>query len=307
MILKEKLQLIRNISGLSQAALALRLEVSFVAFNNWWTGKSQPRPKKLALIDDLYRELSGQKLIPDDVLVAKKMLIAREAKKYPNILKVINDNPDIYNQFLLSLTYHSNKIEGSTLSEDETADILFNNQTLSNKSLIEHLEVKNHQAALNYLFNYLQLGSVISEELILKLHSILLNGIRDDAGRLRRHAVRIVGAYVPTANYLKLPELIKSLVKDINKPAKDVISLVSRTHAEFEKIHPFADGNGRIGRLMMAAQLIKAKLPPAVIEQGVKRRYYSCLNRAQLKGEYQELEDFICEAILKGFKIMDRK
>lgn len=307
MNLREKLQIIQNISALTQSALAAKLEVSFVAFNNWWTGKSQPRAKKLALIDDLYRELTGQKMIPDDVLVAKKMLIVQAAKKYPDVLKTINDNPDIYNQFLLSLTYHSNKIEGSTLSEGETADILFNSQTLSNKSLVEHLEVKNHQAALNYLFNYLKSKAKIDEELILKLHSILLNGIRDDAGCLRRHAVRIVASYVPTANYLKLPELIKTLVKDINGQDKDLVSLISRTHAEFEKIHPFADGNGRIGRLIMAAQLIRANLPPAVIEQGVKRRYYSCLNRAQLKGEYPQLEDFVCEAILKGFKILDRK
>lgn len=307
MTLKEKLQLIRNISGLSQVALAAKLGVSFVAFNNWWTGKSQPRSKKLALIDDLYRELSGQKLIPADVLVAKKMLISRESEKYSDVLKVINDNPDIYNQFLLSLTYHSNKIEGSTLSEDETADILFNNQNLSNKSLVEHLEVKNHQAALNYLFNFLKSKIKIDEELILKLHSILLNGIRDDAGRWRQHAVRIVGAYVPTANYLKLPELVKSLVNNINRPNKDIISLVSQTHAEFEKIHPFSDGNGRIGRLIMVAQLIRANLPPAVIEQGVKRSYYSCLNRAQLKSEYSQLEDFISEAVLKGFKIMARQ
>ncbi|MFA5163160.1 MAG: Fic family protein [Patescibacteria group bacterium] len=307
MNLREKLQIIQNISSLTQTALAARLEVSFATFNSWWTGKSQPRPKKLELIDGLYRELSGQKLIPDDVLVAKKMLVAKEAKKYPDILKLISDNPDIYDQFLLSLTYHSNKIEGSTLSEDETADILFNNQALSNKSLIEHLEVKNHQAALNYLFTYLKSKVRISEELILKLHSILLNGIRDDAGCFRQHAVRIVGSYVPTANYLKVPELIKALVKDINEADKDIIATTSRIHAEFEKVHPFADGNGRIGRLIMAAQLVRANLPPAVIEQGVKRRYYSSLNRAQLKGEYPPLEDFICEAVLKGCKIVDRK
>ncbi len=306
MNLREKLRIIQKVSGLTQTELAAKIGVSFVAFNNWWTGKSQPRQSKLTVIDELYKELTGEKIIPDNVLLAKKSLISNQSKKHPNILKLIVSNPDIYDQFLLSLTYNSNKIEGSTLSENETADILFNDRALSNKSLIEQLEVKNHQAALQYLFNYLKLSKKINKELILKLHSILLNGIRDDAGFLRNHGVRIVGSNVPTANYLKLPELVNNLVEDINRKNKDVIALVANIHARFEQIHPFGDGNGRIGRLIMAAMLIKANFPPAVVRQEIKRQYYECLNAAQLKGEFSCLEDFICEAVSEGFDIINR-
>jgi Fic family protein/DNA-binding XRE family transcriptional regulator len=307
MNLLEKLRIIQKSSNLTQTELAAKIGVSFVAFNNWWTGKSQPHPKTLLVIDDLYKELTGAQIIPDNILLAKKLLILKKSEKYQNILKTIISSPDIYDQFLLLLTYNSNKIEGSTLSENETADIMFGNQALPNKSLIEQLEVKNHQTALQYLFNYLKSNRNITKELILRLHSILLNGIRDDAGFFRNHGVRIIGSNVPTANYLKLPKLVDDLVVDINKKTKDIIALISNIHARFEQIHPFADGNGRIGRLIMVAMLVKVNFPPAVVRQEIKRQYYNCLNKAQLKGEFSQLEDFICEAVLKGFDIINRK
>ena len=307
MNLQEKLKIIQKLSGRTQTELATKMGVSFVAFNNWWTGKSSPHKNKLLIIDDLYKELTGQKIIPDDVLVAQKALILKESKKYRSVLKTIVSNPDIYDQLLLSLTYNSNKIEGSTLSEHETADIMFKNRSLPNKSLIEQLEVKNHQTALQYLFNYLQNDASINKNLILKLHAILMNGIRDDAGCLRNHAVRIVGTNVPTANYLKLPKLIDDLTKDINKKGTDILALVSRIHARFEQIHPFADGNGRIGRMIMTAMLLRANLAPAVIKQEIKHLYYNYLNKAQVKEEFSQLEAFICEAVSKGFDIVNRK
>jgi Fic family protein len=134
-----------------------------------------------------------------------------------------------------------------------------------------------------------------------------MNGIRDDAGFFRNHGVRIVGANVPTANYLKLPELMSELIKDINEPTKDIVALASNIHARFEAIHPFADGNGRIGRLIMIAMLLRKNFAPAVIKQEIKRQYYNYLNKAQLKSEFSQLEDFICEAVLKGFNIIKRK
>lgn len=307
MKLVEKLQLIQKISGLTQTEIANKIGVSFTAFNNWWTGKATPRAKRLLIIDDLYKELTGQAIIPEEVLEAKKQIILKESKKYKNIVKTIISSPDIYNQLILSLTYNSNRIEGSTLSEGETADIMFNNRALPNKSLIEQLEVKNHQTALNFLFNYLKTNKKIDKELILKLHSILLSGIRDDAGFFRNHGVRIVASNVPTANYIKIPNLIENLVNDINKVEKDIISLTSKNHAIFEQIHPFSDGNGRLGRLIMLAMLVRKNIAPAVVQQEKKYKYYASLNKAQLKNDFSQLEDFICESIFFAFKIINRE
>lgn len=307
MTIKEKLKIIQTVSGLTQTEIATKIGVSFVAFNNWWNEKSEPRKKQAIIIDELYKEYTGQNIIPETMLFAKKELIVKESKKYKNILGVILGNPDIYDQFLLSLTYNSNKIEGSTLSEDETADIMFNNKSISDKSIIEQLEVKNHQAALKYLFTQLEDVKKINEKLILKLHSVLMNGIRDDAGAYRRHGVRIVGSNVPTANYLKVPILMSNIVGEINKKQKDNITHVSNIHARFEQVHPFSDGNGRIGRLILVAMILVKNIAPATVKQEYKRLYYTSLRRAQLKDDFTQLEDFICNAIMVGFDILGRK
>ena len=168
-------------------------------------------------------------------------------------------------------------------------------------------KTKNHQAALQYLFAYSKDRKKINEGLILKLHSILMNGIRDDAGVYRNHGVRIVGSNLPTANYLKVPILMKDIVKNISQEKKDFVAHASNIHARFEQIHPFSDGNGRIGRLVLVAMLLQKNIAPATIKQENKRLYYTCLRRAQLNDDFTQLEDFICDAIVYGFDILERK
>lgn len=299
----EKLEIIKNLSGLTQEKLAKKLEVSFATLNSWINNRSEPRRKAGENINNLYFKYTGQKVILDDFLVAKKQIISDKSKNHKDILKEIMENPDIYDQFMLSFTYNTNRIEGSTLTEDDTKAILFDNIALPNKDIIEQLEVKNHQTAWQYLLNHLS----INEGLILKLHGILMNSIRDDAGSYRKHSVRIVGVRVPTASHLKVPELMKKTVKDINSRNKDVVSHIAKIHSEFEQIHPFSDGNGRIGRLIMQAMLLLKNLAPAIIKQEKKRLYISCLSRSQLKKDFIPLEGFICDSILEGFKILERK
>lgn len=308
MTIKQKLQLIRNLSGLTQESLAKKLGVSFPTINSWINGKSIPRRKAKENINNLYFEFTGQKNIPDDFLTAKKQIIKDKAKKHKNVLKELIENPDIYDQFLLSLTYHTNKLEGSTLTEDETKAILFDNIALKNKSMTEQLEAKNHQTALQYLFKHLIApSSKVNEELILKLHSILMNGIKTDAGFYRGHGVRIVGTNVPTANYLKVPALMKQIAQDISYRGKDIVLHITKIHSRFEQIHPFSDGNGRIGRLLMNAMLLKNNFPPAVVRQEKKRVYNDCLKKSQLQENFLPLEEFFYTAILEGFKILERK
>jgi Fic family protein/DNA-binding XRE family transcriptional regulator len=308
MIIVEKLKIIQNLSGLTQEKLAKELGVSFVSFNRWINGKSKPRRKAEENINNLYFRYTGQKDIPEDPLKAKKQILLNKSKKYKNVLGKIIRSPDICDQFLLALTYHTNKLEGSTLTENETRAILFDNVALPNRDIIEQLEVKNHQAVLYYLWNHLYSSShKINEALILKLHSILMNGIKSDAGSYRRHAVRIVGTYVPTANYLRVPQLMKKLVKDIDCRTNDIVVHASNIHSRFEKIHPFSDGNGRIGRLILGAMLLANNLPPAIIKQQKKRFYNSYLKNSQLKGNFTALESFVCDSIIEGFKILERR
>lgn len=306
MTVQEKLQIIKQATGLTQTKLAERFAVSFAAFNSWWTGKSSPRPKMLSAIDELFLEVTGQKIIPVEQLTAKKQVLAKKSQKYKTVIAKILDNPDIRDTFLLKLTYHSNRIEGSTLTEPDTAAILFDNAALPNKSLTEQLEAKNHQTALNYLFGYIAQNGALNEKLVLNLHSILMNGIISDAGTYRSHAVRILGVNLPTADYRKLPDLISVIISDAAKKTDDIIALSASVHSRFEQVHPFSDGNGRIGRILMCAMLLKANMAPAIIRQEKKRPYNAYLYKAQAKGDHSQLEDFLCDAVMDGFKILER-
>jgi Fic family protein/DNA-binding XRE family transcriptional regulator len=306
MNISEKLKITKRLSGLTQENLAKELGVSFATLNSWLNSKSKPHKSKLSSINKLLSKYTGVTVFDDEkVTINKKDVIHKKAKKYKNVLQLIFKRTDLYDQLILSLTYNTNRIEGSTLTEDETAAVIFRNETIKNKNLVEHLEAKNHQSAIKFLFDHLSKKEKIDEKLILKLHSILMSGIRDDAGFYRRHGVRIVGSNVPTANYLKVPELMEKLVREINQRPKDAIEHATHIHSRFEQIHPFSDGNGRIGRLVLSAMLLENNLPPAVIEIKEKRLYLSYLRKSQLKNEFMALKDFICDCILNGFKIME--
>lgn len=306
MKVSEKLRLIQQISGLTQEKISQQLEVSFATLNSWINEKSLPRKKKQEAINELYSQYAGIKIIPDDLLQAKKEVIAIKNMKHPGIVKEILANPDIHKRFVLSLTYNTNRIEGSTLTEDETAGILFENVSPPHRSLTEQLEAKNHQSALRYLFAWTIDKNKVNEGLVLKLHSILMNSIREDAGAYRNHGVRILGANIPTANYLKVPALLKELIKNINAPVKDIIAHVSEIHGRFEQIHPFSDGNGRIGRLLIQVMLLRKNFPPALIMQDKKALYIKYLNKFQTTGDSSLLQDFISDAIMSGFDVLER-
>lgn len=307
MTTRQKLQIIQKTLGLTQTNLAQKFGVSFPTLNSWITGKSVPRPKMQAAIDELFSEITGQKIIPDDILTAKKQILLQKSHEHQNIAAKILDNPDIKDQLILKLTYNSNRIEGSTLSEPDTAAILFDNAALPNKSLTEQLEAKNHQTALNYLFDYVSKKEKINEEFVLKLHAILMNAIRPDAGAYRNHAVRIIGVNLPTSNYVSVPKLVKKVMGQVNNGSGDMIALSADVHSKFEQIHPFSDGNGRVGRLLMNAMLLEANLAPAVVRQEQKQLYYNYLYKAQTEKDRSRLENFLCDSILYGFDILERK
>lgn len=305
---RQKLEIIQKMLGLTQTKLSEKFGVSFAAFNSWWTGKSKPRAKMQVSIDELFLEVTGQKIIPSDQLTAKKQALRQKSGEHKSVIAEILSNPDIRDQFILKLTYHSNSIEGSTLTETDTAAILFDNAALPNKSLTEQLEAKNHQTALNYLFDRVAKKEKIDEALVLKLHGILMNGVRPDAGIYRNHGVRITGVNLPTANYTNVPKLISGVMALITDKTQDqdIIALSAGVHSKFEQIHPFGDGNGRVGRLLMNAMLLGANFVPAIIRQEQKRLYYTYLYKAQTKDDQSQLEDFLCEAVIDGFKILDR-
>jgi Fic family protein/DNA-binding XRE family transcriptional regulator len=304
----QALKKIRATSGMTQEALARELGVSFVTLNSWERGRSTPRKKMQERIHASHAHyVTGNQNVSHTALAEKKEQIATLQHAHANIARLLSRN-DIREQYLLSLTHNTNRIEGSTLSEAETAAVLFDDATIPQKTLTEHLEAKHHQHVLETLFARARDNTLpnITQTYILSLHHTLMNGILDSAGSYRTHSVRIVGAHVPTTNWQKIPERMHALTIEMRHlEKKDPIAHLARTHALFEQIHPFADGNGRIGRILMHHMALRYNLPPLLISHSRKRAYYACLQTAQLKDIHEPLQDFLCDAIIESYAMCD--
>lgn len=326
MDIKLQLQQIQHWASISQTELAQQLGVSFATVNSWIHGKSVPRDKAQEQIKKLHTKYSGKgdsftQDIDKNLAYIDFLIRNNRATLSKSMASFILKHTDVFEEFALKITYHSNGIEGSTLTMEDTADILFNNAIIPNKTLNEHLEARNHRKALIYLFEGIEKGIDITVEFIHKLHLILMAGILDEAGTFRKHPVRIVGSFVPTANYLKIPDLMTQLEKDIRGYKVDTMSIkksdsvkvlnelfkhIAVVHAVFEKIHPYPDGNGRVGRLLMIAMLLQNKISPAIITQESKRTYYNYLSVAQIDEKYDALTSYIIEATLGGFAVLEK-
>lgn len=283
-------------SGWSQEQLARKLGVSFATLNSWVNKRSVPRAKALHNIDRLYLDVVGVDEIDTDTLLNAKQLALR-LRTTP---KKISDDKDTLDKLTLYLTYHTNTIEGSTMTLSDVKEVIFDHKVLTNRTAVEQAEARNHQAALYWLIDELVSNGddfVINEALILGIHLRLMNGIIGDAGQYRKHAVRIMGAHVTLANWAKIPDLISELTEDLAKPADDIIEVLANTHARFEQIHPFSDGNGRAGRLIMLAQALKFGLIPPLVIKERRYAYYKYLELAQTKENYAPLELFIAQSI----------
>ncbi|OGL30844.1 hypothetical protein A3F37_00160 [Candidatus Saccharibacteria bacterium RIFCSPHIGHO2_12_FULL_41_12] len=291
-----QLKSILNASGWSQEQLAHNLNVSFATLNSWINDRSQPRAKALLSIEKLYLDTVGVDSVDDAALMPAKLA----ALKLLASPKSISGSKEVLDKLTLYLTYHTNTIEGSTMTLSDVEDVIFDHKVLSNRTAIEQTEARNHQATLHWLLQELVdkgNGFVIDEKLILGIHLRLMNGIISDAGQYRKHAVRIIGSHVALANWAKVPELVASLIDDLKSPSTDIIKVLAATHARFEKIHPFSDGNGRAGRLILLAQALKAGLIPPLVVKERKHAYYKYLELAQTKDDYMPLELFISESM----------
>ncbi len=291
----EQLRQILKLSSWSQEQLASKLGVSFPALNAWVNGRSIPRAKAQQRISLLYTQIVGAPEVSEaDVREKSQSVLVNTLSAHQ-----IVSNKHLLDTLTLHLTYHTNTIEGSTMTLSDVNDVLFDNKVLSNRTAIEQLEAKNHQSALFWLIDKLASKEKlkIDEELILNLHLRLMNGIVSDAGQYRKHTVRIMGVNVPLANWQKIPNLIDELVRGHDGGSSSVVSKIAHFHAKFEQIHPFSDGNGRTGRLLMLAQALQAKIAPPIVVKERKYAYYKYLELAQVKENYLPLELFVAESI----------
>lgn len=188
-------------------------------------------------------------------------------------------------EFLIDFTYNSNAIEGNTLTLQETALILKEGITIDKKPLKEHLEAVGHKDAFYYIEDLVKEKIEMSEKVIKDIHSLVLMDKPQDKGRYRRIPVAILGAiHEPPQPYI-IPKLMEDLMCDYKEDmkTKHIIEKISLFHLKFEEIHPFIDGNGRTGRLLLNLELMREGYPPINIKFKDRKKYYDCFTDYHLK------------------------
>ena len=251
--------------------------------------------KKWNISERSVRNYCAQERIPGVVLIGKTWHIPENAekparsngKKTPvkTLLSILQEEKrtkyagSIYHKTQIDLTYNSNHIEGSRLTHDQTRYI-FETNTIGVENEVlnvdDVIETSNHFRCIDLIIDHA--ASTLSEHFIKKLHHILKTGTSDS-----REDWFAVGEYKRLPNEVggmqtSLPEEVadkmKALLSDYNAVPKKTLDNILDFHVRFERIHPFQDGNGRVGRLIMFKECLKYNIVPFIIEENLKLFYY---------------------------------
>lgn len=192
-------------------------------------------------------------------------------------------------EFTVEYTYNSNAIEGNTLTLRET-DMVLRGLTIDQKPLKDHMEAIGHKEAFDFVRELVRDNVPISERIIQQIHYLVLADKKDDRGVYRRVPVRIMGAqHEPVQPYMIQPRM-EQLMHSFAESTEHIITKLARFHIEFEGIHPFIDGNGRTGRLLVNLELMKAGYPPIDIKFTDRIAYYNAFDEYYTKGNLVAME-----------------
>jgi Fic family protein len=192
-------------------------------------------------------------------------------------------------EFIVEYTYNSNAIEGNTLTLRET-DLVLRGLTIDKKPLKDHMEAVGHKEAFEFVSELVKENTPLSESVIKQIHYLVLADKKDDRGVYRRVPVRIMGAHhEPVQPYLIEPKM-EQLLLDYNENSEHIVTKLARFHIEFEGIHPFIDGNGRTGRLLVNLELMKAGYPPIDIKFSDRIAYYNAFDEYHIKHNLSAME-----------------
>lgn len=193
-------------------------------------------------------------------------------------------------EFVVEYTYNSNAIEGNTLTLRET-DLVLRGLTIDQKPLKDHMEAVGHKEAFEFVSEMVKSNMPLSEKLIKQIHYLVLADKKEDRGVYRRVPVRIMGAkHEPVQPYLIAPKM-EQLLKDYENNNEHIVTKLARFHIEFESIHPFIDGNGKTGRLLVNLELMKAGYPPIDIKFTDRIAYYNAFDEYHTKHNLSEMEN----------------
>ena len=221
-----------------------------------------------------------------------KILQALREEKYAKI------SGGIYHETQVRLTYNSNRIEGSKLSEDQTR-LIFETNTIGAEEGVpvdDIIETANHFRAIDYVIDCAE--KPLSEDIVKELHKILKIGTKDshlswfNVGEYKSRA-NVVGGQ-ETTSPAKVGGAMKRLIAEYSQKADISIKDIIKFHHDFEKIHPFQDGNGRVGRLIAFKECLRFNITPFIIEDSKKMFYYRGLK------EWNSEKGFLIETCLDG-------
>lgn len=251
--------------------------------------------KKWNISERSVRNYCAQERIPGAVLIGKTWHIPENAekparsngKKTPvkTLLSILQEEKrtkyagSIYHKTQIDLTYNSNHIEGSRLTHDQTR-YMFETNTIGVENEVlnvdDVIETSNHFRCIDLIIDHA--ASTLSEHFIKKLHHILKTGTSDSrkdwfaVGEYKRLPNEVGG--MQTSLPEEVADRMKALLSDYNAVPKKTLDDILDFHVRFERIHPFQDGNGRVGRLIMFKECLKYNIVPFIIEENLKLFYY---------------------------------
>lgn len=200
-------------------------------------------------------------------------------------------SPEYLSDLMVRMAHHSTAIEGNTLTQGETKSVLVDGYVPRAMDMRELNEVLNYKAFMTFLVEQSTSGTPISLSLIREVHAILCkDAIESVPGQFKQRPNMIIGAdFTPTPPYLvpsALTDWIDNLAAQVDAAASDSdkVLAICRQHIAFEHIHPFPDGNGRIGRALMVYSCFLAGMTPIVIPVDRRKEYINYLNTEDLQG-----------------------
>lgn len=202
----------------------------------------------------------------------------------------------IVDDFDLRFTHESTKIEGNTLSIAEVKTLLVDKVSIGGKDLRELYEVTNNEKAYRLIKSRLEQGAALDEELIKDVHQVVMENILE-GGLYRSYNVRITGADFSPPDWTEVRTAMKWFMADFEAKKADLnpIELAAFIHAEFVRIHPFQDGNGRTARLLLNFMLMKAGYQPVIIEANDRPTYYESLNNFAVTGNLESFYNLVLD------------
>lgn len=267
-----------------------KIEGAFLVGKTWNIPENAEKPKRVNAKSVSPKNKLKEILSLKEELDHKRPLTEAELKR-------LNE------EFMVEYTYNSNAIEGSTLTLKETSLVL-QGITINKKPLKEHLEAIGHKDAFYYVCDLVKEKTPLTESIIKQIHSLVLVAEPQDRGVYRKLPVRILGAnHTPPQPYL-VPKQMEDLMINYKKwiKTKNIVEVVSLLHLNFEFIHPFIDGNGRTGRLLVNLVLMQNGFPPIDIKFSDRQRYYDCFEDFAISNKPIAMIDLISDLLIQRLK-----